>query len=868
MNNTNDKNALLPAATGSNTPNLTQLGHYTMPVMTEAANGASYTQHIEAGWTHDQLINNGLMYPIVMNQEFLKSIFGKEYPNALVTSFSDDPSKLNHERGGLCWSVGLFSEKVLIPNTNQFFCVSLFKKDKDGRSRRQKALFTAQYCVVLDDVEEKLSAEQAALLPKPSWILRTSNGSYQWGFILTEPCHNRKRLDNLYDGLIKSNLAPDSKDPGMRGVTRLMRLPQGVNSKAKRVAENGGVPPRCVMTAWNPDNKYSIEQLAAPFKINLDATRTDSVTKVGTNVSMPNHPIFKYIHLKREMSHGKYDITCPWVNEHSDGADNGAAIFMRQDGSFAFYCHHGHCDGRTHSDVIAKLMDEQSSFEAEHSKFMSDILFSGVSGVAMEGSTQNLSKLPDSKLSEQLAKILKSKLIYDDLGADWYNHSSSLWSRISKNKALRLIYDELLNLLPDGLSNNRINNIEKFLQLHLGLEKWENCKHLLPLENGVLDVRTMELSDYSHECKFAWQLPYEYDPDATMTVFPQWLQDSTCNNQELVDIIRAFFKVTLTGSTVQKFLEVTGVGGTGKSTLVRILIMLVGERNHRATDLKNLETNRFETAALYGKKLAVISDSSRFGGEVTMLKNLTGGDPVRFEKKNQQQQESFIFEGSVVIISNEPVQSSDYTSGFARRRLPVLFNNKIRDVDMAKWQQLGGIEKAIKSEMPGILNWVLSMSEDEVMCVIGNINGELNSAEREHLCATNKIAAWLDDNLVLDPDSILYCGASSRGEIMRFQGIDQKLYPNYEQWCLENKVNPIGLQRFTPTILDICSHVGIPVKKLPRSNRGVRLQGLKIRSTLSRETSLIKQAVVENIIPPPPQKPNAPFSMLNERDAW
>jgi phage/plasmid-associated DNA primase len=51
------------------------------------------------------------------------------------------------------------------------------------------------------------------------------------------------------------------------------------------------------------------------------------------------------------------------------------------------------------------------------------------------------------------------------------------------------------------------------------------------------------------------------------------------------------------------------------------------------TTLEQLEKNRFETAAIYGKKLLLITDSDKYGGEVSTLKAITGGDPIRFEKK-------------------------------------------------------------------------------------------------------------------------------------------------------------------------------------------------------------------------------------------
>jgi putative DNA primase/helicase len=66
--------------------------------------------------------------------------------------------------------------------------------------------------------------------------------------------------------------------------------------------------------------------------------------------------------------------------------------------------------------------------------------------------------------------------------------------------------------------------------------------------------------------------------------------------------------------------------------------LLVGETNQVSTNLQNLENNRFEGALLYGKRLVLITDSERYGGAISTLKSITGGDPIRYERKNRQQQ--------------------------------------------------------------------------------------------------------------------------------------------------------------------------------------------------------------------------------------
>ncbi|MGJ0485142.1 MAG: DNA primase family protein [Methylomicrobium sp.] len=442
-------------------------------------------------------------------------------------------------------------------------------------------------------------------------------------------------------------------------------------------------------------------------------------------------------------------------------------------------------------------------------------------------------KLTDSRLAEKVADVLRDIIAIDETTGEWFMCKNGIWQPIGNVRATKIINKSLHAFLPEGFSKARLNAIEGFLKLYLSLEKWESKKTLLPLQNGVLDTDTMTLLPYSPEHKFNWQLPYEYDPLAEIKIINQWLWEVTNQDIEIINIVRAFFKITMVGGEVQKFLEIIGPGGTGKSTLIRLLIMLVGEANHTATDLKNLEQNRFEAATLYGKRLAVISDSSRYGGEVSVLKAITGGDPVRHERKNQQQNGAFVYCGTVVIASNEAIQSTDYSSGLARRRMPIAFVRKVTDEDKAKWRSFGGIEKAMQAELPGLLNWILAMTDAEVNDCLSIINGTLNKSQREHLIETNKLAAWIDDNLIVKENNVLYVGASTSGQ-KDPRAVDHdcntKLYPNYLRWCGENGVQAIAVQRFSNNLVDIAEHCKLPVKAIGRDSNGRRVAGFKIRT--------------------------------------
>lgn len=313
------------------------------------------------------------------NHEFLTALFGDDLPWVHVTDFAYDPGAIPPGKHLKAWCGDYFSRYTFGENTNQYFTVSTFYADEKGKARRRKALFRATHVIVLDDVREKLSVDAASRLPPPSWVLETSPGSEQWGYILDQPCTDRPRVENLLDGLVANGLAPDGKDPGMKGVTRYVRLPGGVNTKASKAVF--GKPPPCRMLEWHPERRTTLEALAAPFAVDLDRPRREG--RVDGAAAVDDHPLLQIpdlVRIKEQRSDGRFDITCPWVDEHTGAADDGSAIFTNADGSIGFKCHHGACEGRTGRDLLRFIEEDQPGFGRALSAWQLQRSFAQVTG--------------------------------------------------------------------------------------------------------------------------------------------------------------------------------------------------------------------------------------------------------------------------------------------------------------------------------------------------------------------------------------------------------------------------------------------------------------------------------------------------------
>ncbi len=319
------------------------------------------------------------MFYAISNSEFLTALFGEDAPWVHVTDFPFDPANIPTSEHLRSWSGNYFSRYPMAEGTNQYFTISNFYCDEKQKARRRKALYRHTPVIVLDDVREKLSMAQVGLLPEPSWILETSPGSEQWGYILTEPCSERGRVENLLDGLVANGLAPDGKDPGMKGVTRYVRLPEGYNTKQAKMVD--GKPFKCQILRWAPSHKVTLEQLAAPFFVNLNAERREQ--RVDGASDIPDHPLLQVddvITVKEVRSDGRFDVTCPWVNDHTGGEDSGSAVFTNEDGSVGFKCHHGACQTRTGRDLLQLIEGVSPGFGSKFADWKANRAFLAILG--------------------------------------------------------------------------------------------------------------------------------------------------------------------------------------------------------------------------------------------------------------------------------------------------------------------------------------------------------------------------------------------------------------------------------------------------------------------------------------------------------
>jgi hypothetical protein len=193
--------------------------------------------------------------------------------------------------------------------------------------------------LMLDDIgETKVYDGESVVIKtppvKPTAIVETSEGSYQYWFAYSEqPTVEEQTV------FVEALGAADYTDRGARNAVRNCRLPGSVNRKP------GKEEFICREVEFNPGVEYTIQELIAAFGV----TPAEPGTARAITFRVKDNGADTVLAWLSENSlvlsgtnaAGWCGVVCPNHAEHTDGSIE--ARYKPQDRSFC--CHHGHCDG-------------------------------------------------------------------------------------------------------------------------------------------------------------------------------------------------------------------------------------------------------------------------------------------------------------------------------------------------------------------------------------------------------------------------------------------------------------------------------------------------------------------------------------------
>jgi hypothetical protein len=242
--------------------------------------------------------------------------------NGMLQSHADGTIKCT-------WPAFLPTAKVkkdwaIYGNTGSF----ILDRFADGKVSASAANCEYVLVMMLDDIGTKSKKPPLA----PTWIMETSEGSFQWGYAFKE-----QPTKGDFTAAIKAIAKAGYTDPGATNAVRNFRLPGSVNLKPGR---NNFAS---VLVEFHPEREYNLEDICTALDVVPDPA--DTATNVAIRLAdTGKDSVVTWLNeqgliMSPANGEGWMAIVCPNNAEHTDGNIEGR--YKPLDRSFC--CLHGHC---------------------------------------------------------------------------------------------------------------------------------------------------------------------------------------------------------------------------------------------------------------------------------------------------------------------------------------------------------------------------------------------------------------------------------------------------------------------------------------------------------------------------------------------
>jgi len=306
-----------------------------------------------------------------------------------------------------------------------------------------------------------------------------------------------------------------------------------------------------------------------------------------------------------------------------------------------------------------------------------------------------------------------------------------------------------------------------------------SASKLVSLRNGIFHLEDSILIPHSLGFFTQNSLPFEYDQSAQCPTWMSFLSSVWTDDQESIDTLQEMFGYILSGDTrQQKFFNIIGPRRSGKGTINKVLVALLGQHNTVAPELGEL-CDTFGLQPWLGKLLASFTDARaperNRSAVVSQLLRIVGGDTITVNRKNKEAWNGYL-PTRLVIYSNEVLQLTENSNALTGRmvvlKMTKSFFNK-EDTDLAH---------KLEQELGGIFNWAMDGLKRRIARG-GHFVQPTSGKEYLDLMAElgNPIGTFVEDALEFDPKAIVR---------------KEDVFACFKHWALKKSMSPGTEQAF------------------------------------------------------------------------
>lgn len=245
------------------------------------------------------------------------------------------------------------------------------------------------------------------------------------------------------------------------------------------------------------------------------------------------------------------------------------------------------------------------------------------------------------------------------------------------SKDVRILHSKMNSVILN-LKQTQRNEVYNYL-ITLPNSTVVESDHIVNVNNGLVNLKNDEFFDFDKRYFLTNKLNVKYDKNAVDANVNKFLDDITCKNTELRNVLEEMLGYCFVSNTIfQKAFILKGYGSNGKSTLLDVIRNIFGLENISSVGIEEL-IERFKRASLVDKMVNISAEIPETSlKNLHIFKKLVTGDVIDAEFKGKDSF-NFVNTAKFIFSANELPKMNDTTEGFSRRIIVIPFNRYFSD---------------------------------------------------------------------------------------------------------------------------------------------------------------------------------------------
>ncbi len=337
---------------------------------------------------------------------------------------------------------------------------------------------------------------------------------------------------------------------------------------------------------------------------------------------------------------------------------------------------------------------------------------------------------------------------------------------------------------------------------------------LIPLSNGLLRIDDQVMMPPTPRLFVPYSLPFDFpEVVAAPQTWLRFLASVWPDDLESIECLQEWMGYLLTADTSQqKALMIVGPKRSGKGTMGRVIVHLLGKGNVASPTLASLG-QQFGLQVLIGKTAALVSDA-RLGGRADIaaiaenVLRLTGEDEISVDRKFLTSFTARLL-ARLIVLGNEVPTFRDAAAALPSRFVILQTRRSFFGAEDH------GLEAKLVAELPGILVWALQGLRR--LRERGRFVQPRASAEAVRLMEdlSSPIGTFFRDRCIFGPTE--------------YEPV-KTMYDAWRKWCEEHGRDQPGTeQMFGRDMAAAAPQVRVSRPRLPDGTRQRRYVGVRLR---------------------------------------